>query len=132
MEARKATDSREQGGEKGPNKSQAARAAIDAGYEKPGAAVEYIKDEFGIDMNPQHFSAIKSNYKKALAAESPGRKAAGTAPKKRSGGFGGYVAPPTGPKKIDEPDMLLALESVRDLVDQFGAEKLKRMVDLLG
>src|SRR4051812_1874734 len=68
-------------GEKGLNKSQAARAAIDAGYEKPGEAVGYIKREFGIDMSPQHFSAIKSNYKKKQEGEGktapkgkPGRK----------------------------------------------------------
>ena len=31
-----------------------------------------------------------------------------------------------------QPDMLDALESVKQLVDQFGADRVKRMVDLLG
>src|SRR4051812_27855810 len=53
------------------SESDAARAALDASYEKPAEAVTYIKDTFGIDMNPQYFSAIKSNYKKAQAAKEP-------------------------------------------------------------
>ena len=44
----------------------------------------------------------------------------------------GYVAPPEKPKADGEPDVLLALETVKELVGQFGADKLKRMVDLIG
>src|SRR5262245_58317540 len=50
-------------GEFAMNKSRAARAAVDAGYEKPAEAVAYIKGIYGVDMSPQHFSAVKSRYK---------------------------------------------------------------------
>ena len=56
----------ESGGD-GPNNSEAGRQAIRAGYEKPGPAVAWIKETFGIEMNPTHFSAIKSNYLKKQA-----------------------------------------------------------------
>jgi hypothetical protein len=115
----------------GPSKSEAARQAMKAGYQKPAQAVVWMKETFGIDMNPQHFSAIKSNDKK---------KEAGTAAKadparrvSRSAAIiEGYVAPPERPRNAGEPDMLLALEGVKELVNQFGAERVKRMVDLLG
>ena len=120
--------------EKGLNKSQAARAAIDAGYEKPGEAVSYIKSEFGIDMNPQHFSAIKSNYRKKQEGEKPkakpGRKPKSAAP---SQAVEGYLAPP--PKQAPvggETDLLAAMEAMKPLVASMGAEKVKRLVDLLG
>jgi hypothetical protein len=118
----------ESGGE-GPNKSDAARQAIRAGYEKPAEAVAWIKTTFGIDMNPQHFSAIKSNDKKK-------QEAAISDPARRGPRPGvlveGYVAPPERPKAAGEPDILLALEDVKQLVSQFGADRVKRMVDLLG
>ena len=120
---------------RGMNKSQAARGAVDAGYEKPAAAVEYIKEEFGIDLNPQHFSAIKSGYLKRQGETKPAKKAAakpGRKPKDVSGVVEGYLAPPTKTKAPDEPDVLLALESIKELVGLFGAEKLKRMVDIIG
>ena len=118
----------------GPSKSEAARQAIKAGYEKPGPAVAWIKETFGIDMNPQHFSSIKSNYlkKQGGAAPAPEPAKPGRKPKTEAPAIEGYVAPPEKPKAPGEPDVLLALESVKDLVSQFGAEKLKRMVDLLG
>src|SRR4051812_32710493 len=64
-------DDEPENGGKSLNKSQAARAAIVAGYEKPDEAVGYIKRELGIDMNPQHFSAIRSNYRKSQAEATP-------------------------------------------------------------
>jgi hypothetical protein len=117
-------------GEKGMNKSQAARAAVDAGYEKPVEAVAYIKRKFGIDMNPQHFSSIKSNYRKAQGEAKPAKKAEPPAPRKRSDAVEGYVAPP--PKQADGGDLLDTLEALKPLIAQHGAERVKQMVDLLG
>ncbi len=120
------------------SQTDAARAALDAGYEKPGEAVKYIMDKFGIDMNPQYFSAIKSRTnatqrdgeaKKEKAK--PGRKPKAAAPAPRKPLVEDYVAPPEKPKAAGEPDVLLALEGVKELVSQFGAERVKKMVDLL-
>ena len=118
-------------GRKGMNKSKAARAAIDAGYEKPVAAVAYIKRQFGIDMDPQRFSSIKSNYRKAQSEAKPGKAASAPAPgRKPATPVEGYVAPP--PKQPDGGDLLDTLEALKPLLAQHGADKLKRMVDLLG
>ena len=119
-------------GEKGMNKSKAARAAIDAGHEKPVAAVAYIKRQFGIDMNPQHFSSIKSNYRKSPGRGQAGRGDLPAAPRRKGAtpAVEGYVAPP--PRQSDGGDLLDALEALKPLIARHGADKLKRMVDLLG
>jgi hypothetical protein len=117
------------------SQSDAARAALDAGYDKPAEAVVYIKDRFGIDMNPQYFSAVKS---RVMSNEEAPRKASAPATKAKPGrkpgpaAIEGYVAPPEKPRTAGEPDVLLALEGVKELVNQFGADKVRRMVDLLG
>ena len=114
------------------NKSKAARAALDAGYEKPVDAVAYIKRQFGIIMDPQRFSSIKSNYRKAQGEAKPGKATSAPAPgrKPATPAVEGYVAPP--PKQPDGGDLLDTLEALKPLLAQHGADKLKRMVDLLG
>src|SRR3954454_14895697 len=80
------------------SKTAAAKAAIAEGHESPQEASAWIKREFGIDMAPQHFSAVKSQLKKKeraaeFAADEPpakrGRKPAGDAieesPRKAAG-----------------------------------------------
>jgi hypothetical protein len=116
----------------GPSKSEAARQAIKAGYDKPATALPWIKKTFGIEMGGQHFSAIKSQYLKKQAAEPTKAEPAKRGPKPKAPLVEGYVAPPEKPKAPGEPDVLLALETVKELVGQFGADKLKRMVDLMG
>jgi hypothetical protein len=114
-------------GRRGPNKSKAARQAIDAGYEKPVEAVAYIKEMFGVDMNPQHFSAIKSNYKKKRGGAKP------AASKKRAPLIDGYLAPP--PKQFPpdgQPDLIESLEALKPMIASLGADTVKRLVDLLG
>jgi hypothetical protein len=116
------------------SQSNAARAALDAGYEKPAEAVKYIKDTFGIEMNPQYFSAIKTRTKGAPAAKkaAPAKpESAKRGPKAKAPLVEGYVAPPEKPKAAAEPDVLLALEGVKELVDTYGADKIRRIVDLL-
>ena len=103
------------GTEKKVSKAQAARAAIAEGIESPKAAVAYIKERFGLDMAPQHFSATKSVLRKA-------------------GGM--TVRVKRGPKpavaKGGDAGLLMALEAMKPLVASLGAEKVKRIVDLLG
>jgi hypothetical protein len=104
------------------SKAAAARAAIDAGHDNPQQAVAYIKKTFGIDMGAQHFSAVKSQLRKKEGAtkNEPRRKP-----------LDGYLAPP----KIEatgEGDLFDALAAMKPLIAQFGADKVKKMVDLLG
>jgi hypothetical protein len=85
-------------------------------------------------MDPQYFSAIKSRTK---AAGGEVKKVAASAPKGKPGRkpkaplVEGYVAPPEKPKAAGEPDILMALEGVKSLVGQFGADRVKKMIDLL-
>ena len=123
----------EQPGEKPMNKSQAARAAIDAGHDKPGPAVEYIKSQFGIEMSQPHFSAVKSGYKKANAAAAAKAKPAKRGRPPGSKAVEGYLAPAPKPRPIVAADELLAaMEAVKPLIASLGAEKVKRLVDVLG
>ena len=115
------------------NQADLVRKAVAAGHEKPADGVAYIKDEFGVDIDPKYYSVAKSQLKKREAKASfsaepakPGRK-----PKSPAPVVEGYVAPPEKPKAAGEPDVLLALEGVKELVGQFGAERVKKMVDLL-
>jgi hypothetical protein len=109
-------------GGKAMSKSAAARAALAEGIESPQKACAFILKRFGIDMSPQHFSAVKSQWK--AANEAPAMK------DKR--GVEGYLAPPPNPSKNGGGDVLETLESLKPLVAQYGSDKVKRMIDLLG
>jgi hypothetical protein len=92
------------------SKAEAIRAARRAGIESPTAASNYIQNRFGIYVSRAHFSAFKSQAKKAQAlgrASKPGLEA------------------------IGEGDLLEALESIKPLVASLGADRVKRIVDLL-
>jgi hypothetical protein len=131
-ESLEATDPDEVGADM-PNKTQAARAAIDEGYEKPSEAVAWIRSTYGMDLGAQHFSAIKSQLKKKdekgskrHAAPKPGRGSKAVA-------AGPAVSPSSSePEPAGGDDLLEALGAIKPLIAQFGAEKVKKMVDLLG
>jgi len=96
-------------------KADAIRAAIKAGIESPTEAEKYIRKRFGLEVSRTHFSASKSQMRKA----------------ENAGAVDGYLAPP----KIDaigDGDLLDALEKMKPLVASLGADKVKRIVDLLG
>jgi hypothetical protein len=121
----------------GPNKSEAARQAIKAGYDKPATALPWIKKTFGIEMGAQHFSAIKSQYLKKQAAEAPKAEPAKRGPKPKAAASPAptpsQAAPaPRAASNGSQADLMTALEGVKELVGQFGADQVKRMVDLLG
>ena len=111
------------------NKSQAVRAAVDAGHDSPEDGTAYVRQHYGLDIEKQHFSSIKSQYlKKQREGEAkPAKKVA--ALRKRKPLVEGYVAPP--PKPEGEPDVLLALEAIKPLIAEYGADKVKRLVELL-
>jgi len=46
------------------SKSQAVREALAAGIEKPDEAIQWIRENYGLEMTPTHFSAVKANDKR--------------------------------------------------------------------
>ena len=110
-------------------KVDAVRNALAAGKDTPDTGTAYIRHRYGNAMANTQSSTVKSQLKKKEGGQ-PAKKAA--APRKRKPVVEGYVAPPPKARSEGEPDVLLALESVKELVETYGAEKVKRMVDLLG
>lgn len=108
---------------------------------KPRDAVPWIKSKFGVDVPPGIFSSYKrsinlaaaesegtsSGSATASASSKGGRAASGastsSASTKAAATFG--TAPPT-----ENPAE--AVRAVRQLVDRWGAEFIKELVDLLG
>src|SRR4051794_355865 len=85
------------------SKSEAVRRALADGADQPIAGVAYIKSHFGLDMKPQHFSAVKSSHlKKQGGGQGAGIKVKVNRGRKPKGE--GYVAPP--PKPTGEGDLL--------------------------
>jgi|GEM_PF-3040196 len=109
------------------SKADAARAALREGFGGPQEAVAYIKKTFGISMSPQHFSAVKSQETKkdeTLKGKSEH--------KPKSQAVEGYLAPPPKMVPTGEGDLIDILEKMKPLIAQYGADKVKRLVDLLG
>src|SRR5262245_7829720 len=83
---RKASKSRPTGvetaaGRETITKSEAVRRALADGAEQPSAGVAYIKSRFGLEIGPQHFSAVKAaEKKKAGTVLSRGRRKPGRRP----------------------------------------------------
>lgn len=100
-------------------KADAMRAALRAGVESPTAASQYIRNRFGIEVSRSHFSAFKCNERKAGNSETPGAAK-------------GDPTLPLRLEAIDDGDLLIALEMIKPLVASLGADKVKRIVDLLG
>src|SRR5947209_18599369 len=87
------------GGQEGHGKvtkSEAVRRALADGVDQPADGVAYVRDNFGLEIGPQHFSAVKSAHLKKQAGEpkgKPGRKPKAAA----SQNVEGYPAPPPKP-----------------------------------
>jgi hypothetical protein len=116
------------------SKAEAIRRALAAGHEGPQEGTAYIHREFGIEVAPQHFSATKSQIKSRegpkKAKVKPGRKPKAAAP---SQAVDGYLARPPKPSATgDQTDLLAAMEAMKPLVAALGADKVKRIADLLG
>ena len=72
-----------------------------------------------MDVSPQHFSSTKSQLKSKVLEGKP--KAA----------VEGYLAPPLKPSADGEAALLAAMEAMKPLVAALGADKVKRIADLL-
>ena len=110
------------------SKSEAIRQAIAAGFEGPQEGTAWIQQQFGIEITPSHFSAVKATEKKKgwTKKGKPGRKPKQvaevsqlSAPVKPRGGNG-------------EADLVETLEALKPLIASHGADRVKRLVDLLG
>src|SRR5947209_2219838 len=96
-------------------KSEAVRRALADGVDQPADGVAYIKDNFGLEMGPQHFSAVKSAHLKKQ-----GIATVNTRFQKAE------------PASDGEAGLIDTLETLKPLIAQYGADKVKRLVDLLG
>jgi hypothetical protein len=119
------------------SKAEAVRIALSEGLESPGDIHDFIKARFGHDIPNQTISSYKAQEKarqaKKAEAVAPVAEPAkrGRKPKAATPLVEGYVAPPEKPKAAGEPDVLLALESVKELVNTYGADRVRRIVELL-
>jgi hypothetical protein len=120
------------------SKAEAVRQALAQGNDSPEDGTDFLKRIYGIDMTRQMFSSYKAQEKARQAKKQVGSKPASNAPEQAKRGpkpkpaVEGYVAPPEKPRSAGEPDFLLALENIKELVGQYGSDRVKRMVDLLG
>jgi hypothetical protein len=100
-------------------KKELVQAAIDAGHDMPKDGVAWIKENFGVEMNPQTFSVTKSGLKTA-AGESGVHRTSGAATKRSS-----KAAPAdTGLDSVE------AARAVKELVDRYGKDVVKGFADL--
>jgi hypothetical protein len=105
-------------------KAQAVRDALADGLDGLDDIVNFAKTRYGLEITKQQASIYKSKEKmKGAASPQPGRK-----PK---AAVEGNLAPPKA-KSRDEADLIDALETLKPLIAQFGVEKVKRLVDVIG
>jgi hypothetical protein len=83
-----------------------------------------------MDVRRRVESSLSVAYRKAQGEAKPSKKAEPPAPRTRADAIEGYVAPPPNPP--GGGDLLDTLEALKPLIAQHGADKPRRMVDLLG
>jgi hypothetical protein len=97
------------------SKTDAVKAAIADGKVMPKDGSAYIKEKFGLDVNPQAFSTMKSIANKK-AGKAPGRRGRKAAP----------AAAPTNGRRGSNPADLA--RQVKALIGQYGAVAVSDMV----
>lgn len=102
---------------KSVKKAEAVRQCILAeGWDiQPADGVEWIKAKYGIEINPQHFSSTKSQLRKKEGEPSGKRGRPATGATTRTAGG-----------SISE-----AVRAVKELVDKYGADEVRALLDLL-
>lgn len=104
-------------------KTQAVRNALADGLEKIDEIIEFAKTRHGLDISRQQASIYKSKEKMK------GATGAKRGPKPKAA-VDGYLAPPKIEAKGDG-DLLDALEALKPLIASLGADKVRRLVDVL-
>ncbi|MCE9567128.1 MAG: hypothetical protein K8U57_34430 [Planctomycetes bacterium] len=116
--------------------SEAVKRAVAAGKGQPTEGVQYIKDNFKMEMTNQSFSTVKSKLNKGTGTTGkrgrpPGpAKAPAPAPasKPASASTPAHTnGKPTTTKTGDPAELALA---VKNLVAQYGVETVKAMADV--
>jgi hypothetical protein len=117
------------------SKAAAVRDALAKGIDSPEAGIGYLNSVYGIVMTRQTFSSYKAQQKardaKKQAAAPAKVQPAKRGPKPREA----LAAPAQSPvvqKANGQADLLDALTAMKPLIAQYGAAKIKQMVDLLG
>lgn len=119
------------------SKAAAIRRALAEGIGSPEEGVDFIRKTFGLDVSRQHFSASKSQTKKKnQGGETPAEPAKRGRKPKSAPGQAVADAPARKPKHSasseGETDLLAAMEAMKPLVAALGADRVKRLVDILG
>lgn len=113
------------------SKAKAVRDALAHGYTTPEDGRNYVKRVYGIDITKQMFSSYKSQEKirraKAGLKGKSGRKPKGGVD--QAAEADSYLSPKLAK---GEANLLDAMETMKPLVSNLGAEQVKRIVDLLG
>jgi hypothetical protein len=117
------------------SKAAAVRDALAKGNDSPEAGIGYLHSVYGIVMTRQMFSSYKAQEKarqaKKQAAAPAKAEPAKRGPKPREAAA--VAAPsPVVRKANGQADLLDALTAMKPLIAQYGAEQVKKMVDLLG
>jgi len=96
--------------------------------------MEFTRSRFGVEIKPSDFTLYKSKAKGAAASakkaepakRGPKPKAASPAPD--------TVTVASAPKAASnsEADLIESLETLKPLIASMGADRVKRLVDLLG
>lgn len=110
------------------SKTDAVREAISQGIDSPEEGTAFVRDRFGLEVSNQYFSNIKSRMKgqQGRPKGKPGRKPG------RKGPAGKHANARKEPQANGQADVLAALEAIKPLVASLGAERVKRLVDVLG
>lgn len=112
------------------SKSEAIRKALAAGFEGPQEGSAYIRSQFGLDVGPRHFSAVKAHEKSKDTAVSKGRPPARRGRPRSIEGI--LSAPKLQVPATGEGELIAALEAMKPLVASLGVDKVKRIAELLG
>ncbi|HEX4613567.1 MAG TPA: hypothetical protein VH092_35625 [Urbifossiella sp.] len=104
------------------SKADAVRAAVAGGKVKPQEACAWIKETYGIDIAPQHFSSYKSQQAKKGSGSPSGPR--GRRPVDAS------EAAPNG-RRIGHGGAAELARQVKSLVTQYGADEVSGMLAVL-
>ncbi|HEV2555450.1 MAG TPA: hypothetical protein VGV17_16980 [Bosea sp. (in: a-proteobacteria)] len=105
-------------------KAAAVRAAVAAGKSKPADAVQWIKEQHGIEITPQHFSSYKSSQaRKDGVGSSGGRRGRRPA----ATGF----APISSRHRVNSGGGVDLAKQLKSLVTQYGADEVSGMLAVL-
>lgn len=99
-------------------KADAVRAAVAEGKLKPQDAVPWIKEKFGIDITPAHFSSYKSQQ-----AKKDGKPAGRRGRKPREAAA---VATPNG-SRVGNGNPVELARQIKQLVDVYGVASVREM-----